>query len=56
MKEYGVVDVRLHVFLTSVLFEVCGLLHASDALPLGNKPPVPIVQEAEWTSEPVWAT
>jgi hypothetical protein len=24
------------------------------ALPLGKRPPVPIVQEAGWTPEPVW--
>jgi hypothetical protein len=28
--------------------------HHGRALPLGHDPPVPIVQEAGWTPEPVW--
>jgi hypothetical protein len=34
--------------------EVGGQLHALAALILGKKPPVPIVQEDGWASEPVW--
>jgi hypothetical protein len=34
---------------------VSGQRHAPAALfPPGEGPPVPIVQEAEWASEPVW--
>jgi hypothetical protein len=34
---------------------VSGQRHAPAALyPQGKGPPVPIVQEAEWASEPVW--
>jgi hypothetical protein len=33
---------------------VSGQRHAPAALYPGNGPPVPIVQEAGWASEPVW--
>jgi hypothetical protein len=37
------------------LMGVCGQHHAPAALlPPGKGPPVPIVQEAGWASEPVW--
>ena len=39
--------------LTSALDGVGGQRHAPSALPPG-KDPVPIVQEAEWASGPVW--
>jgi hypothetical protein len=42
-------------FSTSALDGVSGQRHAPAALlPLGKGPPVPIVEEAGWNSEPVW--
>jgi hypothetical protein len=35
---------------------VGGQLHVPAALPMGNEPPVTIVQEAGLTPEPVWTT
>jgi hypothetical protein len=40
--------------LTSTLDGVSGQRHAPAALCPGIGPPVPIVQEAGWASEPVW--
>jgi hypothetical protein len=34
--------------------EVSGQLHALVALPMGEQPPVPIVEDAGWVPEPVW--
>jgi hypothetical protein len=42
-------------FTTSALDEgEWSASHPSCALPLAKGPPVPIVQEAGWTPEPVW--
>jgi hypothetical protein len=41
---------RAPPFLTSA----SGQLHAPTVLPPGKQPPVPIGQEAGWSSEPVW--
>jgi hypothetical protein len=38
MRTYGGVDVYIHIFLTSVLLEVSGQLHAPAALPPGKEP------------------
>jgi hypothetical protein len=39
MKKYGGVDVKIHVFLTSALVGVCGLLHIPAALPPRERAP-----------------
>jgi hypothetical protein len=43
-----------HSFSNSALMRVSDQRHALDALYPGEGPPVPIVQEAGWASEPVW--
>jgi hypothetical protein len=42
------------LFLNLGTRRVCGQLHAPSAFTPG-KDPVPIVQEAEWVPEPIWA-
>jgi hypothetical protein len=34
--------------------EMSDQLHSPATLSLGKEPPVPIVEETEWTPEPVW--
>ena len=46
-------EVLVNSFLTSALEGVCGQHHAPAAF-TPRKDPVPIVQEAGWTPEPVW--
>jgi hypothetical protein len=53
MDEQGERMYSSYSFTTSALDGVSGQLHAP-ALALEKGPPVPIVQEAGWASEPVW--
>jgi hypothetical protein len=55
MEALGGEKYSSYSFSTSALDGVSGQRHAPAALlPPGKGPPVPIVQEAGWTPEPVW--
>jgi hypothetical protein len=56
MKAYGVVDVQIHVFLTSTLIGGEWSASRSGRFIKWKEPLVPIRQETGWTSEPVWTT
>jgi hypothetical protein len=53
MKVYGVVDVQIHIFLTSAL---AGTERSASRLGrfAAKEKPVPIGEEVGWTPEPVW--
>jgi hypothetical protein len=43
MKTYRGVDVKIHVFLTSVLMKASGVLHTTAVSSPRSEPPLPIV-------------
>jgi hypothetical protein len=47
------VEVKLHVFLTSELYELNSLLHTPSAVPTGKKTLVLNGQETGWTPEKI---
>jgi hypothetical protein len=56
MKEYGGVDVKIHVFLTSILAGGEWSASRPCSFTVRKEAPVPIREETDWAPEPCWTT